>query len=580
MVAKVAQFALVMALVVFSRLAVGGMAIAETKADHDGATPHPVGIARATAIPACGIHVDAASRGGDGSAAKPLATIKAAVAAVQPGGVVCVAEGTYREEIAPGVKPLTLAGGFQSGQGFRVRDSARFPSRAVGKGGTFIKYVDPAPGSGALTVIDGFDISGYSQAIVRDFYESQRFDLTNNFIHDNKCVSDDLAGAGFALQNVSGVIRGNVFRNNVCGRGGAGFLNDTTNQNTVVVEGNWIDANKGVEAGSAHGGALYLFGNTLKITANRFTGNTVTQWGGGLYVGAYTQGNQPTTAVMTRNTYKDNRAGNSGGGFFCDDGAHCTSRHEIYDGNCGGNVLVDGGSQGSGATIAKFDHVTSINARSADCSAPGIGFFLDTHEPFARDSYSIANSIFWGNGEGQDIATGCSMRCKLLSLAVERSMLQTTYGDGNVKVEFKGGIIAPTNPMFVAPAAGDYRLRDESPLRGKAAGGRDLGARLPVAAAQPAEPPLVAPSAATPKPATQKPATPANVVEPVPAGSPRAAAAGPPGQGGDELSVKDAFDAAKDLNSADGWNAFLQRHPDGFWSDLARAYLEKIKRGP
>ena len=41
---------------------------------------------------------------------------------------------------------------------------------------------------------------------------SQRFDITNNYIHDNMCADQSLVGAGFALNNVSGTIRGNVIR--------------------------------------------------------------------------------------------------------------------------------------------------------------------------------------------------------------------------------------------------------------------------------------------------------------------------------------------------------------------------------
>ena len=74
----------------------------------------------------------------------------------------------------------------------------------------------------------------------------------------------------------------------------------------------------------------------------------MTQWGGGLYVGAFTPGNQLTTATLSWNVYRGNRAGTRGGGFFCDDGANCTSEHEVYDGNCGGNILLDGGSEGAG----------------------------------------------------------------------------------------------------------------------------------------------------------------------------------------------------------------------------------------
>lgn len=38
---------------------------------------------------------------------------------------------------------------------------------------------------------------------------------------------------------------------------------------------------------------------------------------------------------------------------------------------------------------------------------------------------------------------------------------------------------------------------------------------------------------------------------------------------------KEAFEAAKELGTADAWNAFLASYPTGFYADLARAYLKK-----
>jgi Bacterial SH3 domain len=47
----------------------------------------------------------------------------------------------------------------------------------------------------------------------------------------------------------------------------------------------------------------------------------------------------------------------------------------------------------------------------------------------------------------------------------------------------------------------------------------------------------------------------------------------------ESVSEKDAFEAAKDLGTADAWNAFLKSFPSGFHADLARAYLKKIDDG-
>ena len=88
------------------------------------------------------------------------------------------------------------------------------------------------------------------------------------------------------MHNVTGRIARNIFRGNSCGCGGAGFLNDATDKNSVVIEGNLFEGNAGTEPDSSHGGGLYLFTNRLTITGNAFIGNRVTQWGG-LNIGAY-----------------------------------------------------------------------------------------------------------------------------------------------------------------------------------------------------------------------------------------------------------------------------------------------------
>ena len=47
----------------------------------------------------------------------------------------------------------------------------------------------------------------------------------------------------------------------------------------------------------------------------------------------------------------------------------------------------------------------------------------------------------------------------------------------------------------------------------------------------------------------------------------------------DAISEKEAFAAAKELGTIEGWNAFLKSFPSGFRSDLARAYVAKLKKG-
>jgi hypothetical protein len=44
--------------------------------------------------------------------------------------------------------------------------------------------------------------------------------------------------------------------------------------------------------------------------------------------------------------------------------------------------------------------------------------------------------------------------------------------------------------------------------------------------------------------------------------------------------VKSAFESAKELGTADAWNAFLGSYPSGFYADMARAYLKKVGDTP
>ncbi len=418
--------------------------------------PRAVTIARTTTIPACTSFVDAAG-GGTGTASQPHRTIAAAVAAARPGAIICVAEGVYAEQIKPGEKPFTLAGGFKRGADFKVRDSAAYVSRAQGRGGSFLRIDDPGPKGDVLTAIDGFEITGYGQAIVRNFYEPQRFDVTNNHIHGNVCPDPKLVGAAFSLNNVSGTIGGNVIRKNACGRGGGGYLYDDVKSSVVLVSGNLVDENAGTEPDSAHGGGFYLFGKTLTVTGNLFTNNRVTQWGGGLYVGAWTSGGHLTNAKMSWNVYRGNRAGNSGGGFFCDDAATCASENEIYIGNCGGNILLDGGEDDAVPSRATFDHVTVVGALEPDCKTPGVGVLITKgSDPVA--TYAFTNALFWGNAPGKDFATYCDKGCGTAKITVSHSMVQTEHAKQKMSPSFGPGIMPPTDPLFVDPARGDVHL--------------------------------------------------------------------------------------------------------------------------
>jgi hypothetical protein len=47
-------------------------------------------------------------------------------------------------------------------------------------------------------------------------------------------------------------------------------------------------------------------------------------------------------------------------------------------------------------------------------------------------------------------------------------------------------------------------------------------------------------------------------------------------QAGASKAQKNAFEAAKELGTVEAWDAFLSNYPDGFYADLARAYVKKL----
>lgn len=46
------------------------------------------------------------------------------------------------------------------------------------------------------------------------------------------------------------------------------------------------------------------------------------------------------------------------------------------------------------------------------------------------------------------------------------------------------------------------------------------------------------------------------------------------------VSAKEAFEASKELGTVEAWTAFLNSYPSGFYSDLARAYIQKLRGAP
>ena len=134
---------------------------------------------------------------------------------------------------------------------------------------------------------------------------------------------------------------------------------------------------------------------------------------------------------------------------FCDDGATCTSYHEVYDRNCGGNILLDSGSR-LRPDVAQFDHLTNVGALEVGCKGPGAACG-STGSATRRDTYSFINAIFWGNAPGLDFAASCDRACDKVRVTVSHSMVQTDYVKNGPTVTFGPGITRPTTRCSLRP---------------------------------------------------------------------------------------------------------------------------------
>ena len=436
-------------------------------ADTPSEIPRAVAIAQTTAIPGCTLHVDAAAEdGGDGSAQSPHKTIAAAVAAASPAPSSASpraptpsrsrrARNTSR---SPAVSSAAAAS--------RCATRANYVSKAQGSGqGSFLRIADPGPKGGQLTAIDGFEITGYSQAIVRDYLRVAAL-RPHQQLHPRQYVRRSRRLSAPASRSTTSRARSAAtsFRKNACGRGGGGFLNDATNKNTVKIENNLVDGNSGTEPDAVARRRVLLGGNTLSIVGNAFV-------------------EQHRDAVgrraLCRRLY---------GGQSVDDG---DARWNVYRGNSAGdwrrrlllrrrrNVhrLARGlrpqlrrqrpARRRRGRLGPDPRHVRPRDQRRRArrrMRRAGHRRFrrhlrrLRRRHLFVHELAVLEQRARKGFRDGVRKWLRCDQgRCVL-------SLMQTNYAkDGGIDITFGAGMIESVDPMFVAPDKGDFHLKPGSP---------------------------------------------------------------------------------------------------------------------
>jgi hypothetical protein len=408
------------------------------------------------------LHVDAANAGAqDGSAQRPYRTVQQAINAAKANTVIAVAGGTYPQNIRVREKAVRLYGGFIGGTkasyasgkagNFAERDPAAYPSHLQGDGKDSVVTLYEAGAS----VVDGFLVTGGGRSAMSDtsrlgggFYVYEGAPtISNNVIEKNQtCLpvkqeDQDNRGGGIysAAANLS--ILNNIIRNNVSGRG-AGIAAEGKK---MIIRGNLVQNNIGV---SDHGGGIHLFSENAEISHNRIEGNEIGRalaygWGGGIIVV-----NKGGHYQFSHNLFTRNFAPSVGSAFFADDGAVASLDHDLFYANApnpAGNerdgavppVYVDGNADGLSSNVT-FNHVT-IADHAFKGSTKGSAITVQENSKVI-----VKNSILWNNG-GDDIEVDATSKATITYTLTQKA--------------FKGTGNLTKDPLFVNPAARDYRLR-------------------------------------------------------------------------------------------------------------------------
>jgi hypothetical protein len=337
-------------------------------------------------------------------------TIQSAIDAAAAGDVVLVAPGTYHEALRLVGKPLTLRS--SGGAAATVIDAA-------GLGLSAIRCID---GEGALTVIDGFTITGGGGTL-----ESNR-----------------RKGGGMLNRQSSPTV-----------------LNCTFLDNEINAYGFSIQGS---------GGGMYNEQASPTVTNCAFVGNDLNGCSGWLNGGAgmYNDASSPT---ITGCLFVDNQ-GNNGGGVMNVNQSNPIIRDCFFGSNSvtfsGGGLNNTNGANASVINCLFADntayhgaglYTTSAPILMANCTVTGnvaqataAGLYV----MYATASSSVANCIFRDNLAVQQPASSEIVRLGGALMTVNNTNVEGGWsGPGWSNID--------ADPMFADPVAGDYHLMPGSP---------------------------------------------------------------------------------------------------------------------
>uniref|UniRef100_UPI002F93D0B3 choice-of-anchor Q domain-containing protein n=1 Tax=Kaistella sp. TaxID=2782235 RepID=UPI002F93D0B3 len=291
---------------------------------------------------------------------------------------------------------------------------------------------------GAITIMGGNSTvvnctfnNNYSNTrggAVYSFISSGRLNLTNCTFRNNEAA--DMGGAYSSFVTNTYFTRC-TFEYNTSPRGGA-----LANHEGIY------DIRNSIFTENTVGGAIDIFsGQDLIIEGSTFVRNQSDGSGGAIDF------NGNLTSRINRTIFSANSATFSGGAIDNSGGLKITN--SIFDNNTSSN---------SGGAIHSRELIEVANSTFVN-NTNGAIVFLEGSETKIFNSIFHQNTPLNFNGANPDISINATWaNYNNLSLEVRRNILQNTPDGGTV-----GGNLVGTNPMFISPTGGDYRLQISSP---------------------------------------------------------------------------------------------------------------------